>query len=80
LFYQALSKYTRGRDNWKQNYLMWVLMYLTGIRPGSITVAVGYEEGATLGDGREGAARAQDETFRWSDCEFRRTDDGIIVK
>lgn len=53
-------------------------VYLTGIRPGSFTVSKGYEKGAPLGDGS--MHRTEDETLRWSDVEFRRTERGLVVR
>jgi hypothetical protein len=41
-------------------------------------VGRGYEAGAEMGDGS--VLREADETLKWSDCEFRRTDDGIAVR
>lgn len=80
LFYRQLSSLHSGVDNWKQHYAAWLLVYITGVRPGSFTVCPGYEKGATLG--ASGLTRPTDETLRWSDVNFFRFPDveGIAVQ
>jgi len=80
LFYRQLFQFHQGMENWKQNYLAWVLVYTTGVRPGSFTVCQGYEKGADLGV--NGLTRPEDETLRWKDVSFFRFPDveGIAVR
>jgi len=80
LFYHQLFQFHQGMENWKQNYLAWVLVYTTGVRPGSFTVAKGYEKGADLGV--NGLIRQEDETLRWKDVSFFRFPgtEGIAVR
>lgn len=70
LFYRQLFKLHQGAENWKQHYAAWVLIYITSTRPGSFTVAQGYEAGASLGASK--LKRSVDETMRWSDVVFVR--------
>ncbi|KAF2656801.1 hypothetical protein K491DRAFT_777681 [Lophiostoma macrostomum CBS 122681] len=77
LFYGAvLAKRSHVLD-WQQHYTVWVSLYITGTRPGSITVCPGYERGAELG---LGIRRTEDETLRWSDVDWIRFDNGIGVR
>lgn len=78
LFYRTLPHLQRGRELWKQSYLSWLLVFMCGVRPGSYTVSKGYEKDARIGDGS--VLREEDETLRWSDCEFRRVESGVAVK
>lgn len=80
MFYQALFVQHQSVENWKQHYAVWLLVYMVGIRPGSITVCPGYEAGASLGPA--GLTRPEDETLRWRDITFFRMDnvEGIAVR
>lgn len=80
LFFKHLGSFTRDIKNWQQHYLGWTIMCITGMRPGSFTVAPGYEEGADMGDGK--TKRSMSATLYWEDVEFLRIDgvDGIVVR
>jgi hypothetical protein len=80
LFWNKLSTFTEDIANWKQHYIAWVLAYMTAARPGSFTVANGYEKGASLSNVDETLVRDEDATLRWADIEFRRMEGGIAVK
>jgi len=72
LFWYQLQKKSMvhtGVDNWKQHYVAWVLVWVTSQRPGSFTVAYGYEAGALI---TRGKFRKIAETLRWSDLAFFR--------
>jgi len=79
IMYRQLFRLQAGLDNWKQHYAAWLLVYVCGVRPGSITVCPGYEAGAEMGV--PGMFREQDETLRWNDVTFFRLDgvEGIAV-
>lgn len=77
LFYDAVSNMAGDAMNWKQHALAWSLVWCTGVRPGSITVAVGYHKGASLGFEGSGHERQEDETLRWRDIEWIRYPHGI---
>lgn len=76
VFWKTLQKQTTGVDNWKQHYLSWNLMYLTAARPGSFTVGYGYEKGSLRATNIK---REDDETLRFKDLTFWRTDSGDIA-
>lgn len=80
LLFRNLLKLQFGVENARQHYVAWVMSYMTSVRPGSITVAPGYEKGAPLG--AEGLVRDEDATLRWKDCRFVQLDgiSGIAVQ
>ncbi|KAK4569751.1 hypothetical protein LTR86_002720 [Recurvomyces mirabilis] len=79
MFFRQLLEQSQQVENWQQNFVVWVLIYMTSVRPGSVTVSPGYEQGASLG--ASGLTRPTDETLRWSDLTFMRHDDfaGIAI-
>ncbi|KAK6429522.1 hypothetical protein LTR95_014330 [Oleoguttula sp. CCFEE 5521] len=78
LFWDYINKVQDGRENWKQHYVAWVLVWISAVRPGSFTVCPGYEKGALRADGTK---RTVDETLYFRDLQFFRTEDsGIGVK
>ncbi|EMC98256.1 hypothetical protein BAUCODRAFT_23062 [Baudoinia panamericana UAMH 10762] len=79
LFWNQISKFTTGRENWKQHYTIWILVFMTAVRPGSLTVCYGYEKGTLLAVGGN-VTRESDETLRWSDIEFFRAPGGLGLK
>ncbi len=76
LFWDQIPRFRVGLDNWKQHYAAWVTVWITSVRPGSLTTCVGYEKDSLLGDNK--SRRAEDETLRWSDMQFFRLNDGGI--
>jgi hypothetical protein len=87
LFFKQLFKFETGMAKWKLHYLAWVFTYITGVRPGTITIAPGYGKGGDTGVA--GVFVREDQTLRWEDVSFTRpnllekelgTTKGIIVR
>lgn len=45
LMFKKMQTMTTGVENWKQHFIAWLMTYVCSVRPGSITVAPGYEQG-----------------------------------
>jgi hypothetical protein len=54
-------------DNSLQHYNAWLVAWGTGVRPGSMTLTLGYRRGDRKPNGD---LLEEDETFRWKDVEF----------
>lgn len=82
LFYAEICKlkHQPGYDNWRQHYVAWLLTYITGVRPGSLTVSCGYEKGAIVAEEEPPVRRAEDQCLRWKHVEFERFAHGIGAK
>jgi hypothetical protein len=66
-----------GFDNIRQHYTAWVLSYITAVRPGSITVVGGFEQGAPMSSAQGSAVYKEEPTLTRSDVEFQRFPSGI---
>lgn len=79
LFFNQLMLENTRIDNWKQHYIAWVLSFITGARPGSISVTPHYRKGAAMGGAVSDSmpTRSESHTLRWSDVTFERMKDGI---
>jgi hypothetical protein len=80
MMYKVVKHQVHGLDNWQQNYVAWMLSYVTGARPGSYTVGAGYEKNASLGLRDTTIVRGEDETLRWKDLEWFRCASGVGVR
>jgi hypothetical protein len=72
LFWYQLQRKSMANMNiedWRQHFVAWVLVWVTSMRPGSFTVADGYEAGALITVGR---FQEVSETLRWRDLVFFR--------
>ncbi|KAF2271518.1 uncharacterized protein EI97DRAFT_487294 [Westerdykella ornata] len=78
LIFKEIMKLKTGLLNAKQHYTAILLAWTTSARPGSFTIARGYEKGAPTGV--EGVTRSTDETLYWKDVQFVRMEDGIAAR
>ncbi|KAJ4305039.1 hypothetical protein N0V90_000568 [Kalmusia sp. IMI 367209] len=78
LIFRYIMEQRYGIANLKQHWAAMLLVWLTAARPGSITVAAGYQKGASLDVPDK--VRAVNETLRWSDVEFLHMKGGIAVR
>jgi hypothetical protein len=76
LFYQHVMLLQYGVDNAKQHFTAMLLAWTTSARPGTFTVAKGYEKGAEMGV--PGRVRKDSQTLYWKDIVFRRHVDRTI--
>lgn len=74
-FCQEIHKLHPRVDDWKQHYLAWLLVHVTGVRPGCLTVTEEDEAKDTID------LDSTVQTLRWKDIEFFELDeaDGICV-
>jgi len=77
MFFRTLPHLTLGRAVWKQAFLSWLLVFMTGVRSGSFMAGTGYHKGAPIGDGT--TVRKDDETLRFRDSAFQKAKTGIAV-
>ncbi|KAH7344368.1 hypothetical protein BKA66DRAFT_579444 [Pyrenochaeta sp. MPI-SDFR-AT-0127] len=78
LIFRHICEQRYGVANLKQHWAAMLLTWLTGARPGSFTVAAGYQQGASLG--LPGRVRETSQTLRWSDVDFVNMKNGIAVR
>jgi hypothetical protein len=78
LIFQEIMQQSTGVANSKQHYAAMLLAWTTSARPGSFTVGRGYAKGDPTGI--PGKTIPEDETLRWEDVEWIRTEEGIAAK